>query len=140
MEHLGSALAEFVNPIYDYISDVQWSPSNPSVFVSFSAGGWLFLWNIAKSATEPVETFRIEASTRTNIAINKALWFEDSEQLLLGDSKGYIHSLKFHSGLLTTPADEVKFHNLVSTQSSPLNPTPIEKNVGDRSITKEQFL
>ena len=68
---------EFFNTNYDYISDVQWNPVNPSMFSTVASGGAVSLWNVSKSTTEPIETINVntdmlEDSQSTGGAISSA--------------------------------------------------------------------
>jgi WD40 repeat protein len=54
-------LFQFSSPSYDYVCDVQWSPSNPALFSTISSGGSLALWNLSKSTSEPIESMSMKA-------------------------------------------------------------------------------
>jgi len=47
-------LVSMVSHSYDYMSDVQWSPSHPSLFATASSNGSVGLWNLATSFDEPI--------------------------------------------------------------------------------------
>jgi len=91
-------LISFLSSSYDYMCDVQWSPTNPTVFATASSNGTLGLWNLATSLDEPLsgsDGIPLESSTNEsastsstslgptprNYALNKIRWSEDGKRL-----------------------------------------------------------
>eukprot|EP01117_Protostelium_nocturnum_P007231 TRINITY_DN2586_c0_g1_i1.p1 TRINITY_DN2586_c0_g1~~TRINITY_DN2586_c0_g1_i1.p1 ORF type:complete len:506 (+),score=173.11 TRINITY_DN2586_c0_g1_i1:525-2042(+) len=84
----------------DYIYDVKWCPSHPSVFASADGTGSLDLWNL----NEEVDVPTIKTSVCGN-ALSKLVWSEDGKKILTGDSTGHLYL--YDVGENTTPrADE----------------------------------
>ena len=71
--------------IDDYVYDLKWHPTNPSLFVSGDGGGKLDLWDLNKDSEAPI--FRHEVGKD---AINKLSWSADGKKLSLGDINGKI--------------------------------------------------
>jgi dynein intermediate chain len=110
-------LMEFWNPIYDYICDVKWSPTNCSIFFTVSANGHLCFWNLGKSSTQPVEVLRIgkdQNDLMKNAALNKGFWADDSSFVFLGDSFGAVHTVQVHTSVFSNQNDGSKFLSLLS--------------------------
>jgi len=72
--------------IDDYVNDLKWHPTNPSVFVSGDCSGKLDLWDLNKDSEAPI--FRHEVGKD---ALNKIAWSSDGKKLSLGDINGKIH-------------------------------------------------
>lgn len=129
-------LFEFYNPICDYICDVQWSPVHPGLFVTITSSGRLCLWNLCKSTTEPVDIMcvikdeqessaasasggsikgAVSAVGNIPVALNKAVWSKDGQNVLIGDSVGKVHCIHI-SSRHTSPniGDESKLEMLFS--------------------------
>lgn len=118
-------ILEFVSPTCDYVCDVQWSPVHPAVFVTITSTGKVGLWNLSKSTTEPVDTISLlnaddlshgnsysgKTGGRTSaIALNKAIWMKDGQQILVGDSAGTVYRIKVQSSYaISSQGDENKF-------------------------------
>lgn len=128
LKNFSQPIIEFFSPTYDYVSDVQWSPVHPAVFVTITSSGRISLWNLAKSSTEPVDaidvvnhtedsggntTGAVASSTGAHAplrALNKVVWARDGQSVLCGDSQGTLHLLKLHpAAVLPTPVDEGRF-------------------------------
>ena len=58
-------LYEFTSSNYDYISDVHWCPIHPGVFATITSGGYVSIWNLCKSLSEPVESVNILTNSTT---------------------------------------------------------------------------
>lgn len=132
VHHLSEPIYEFYSPSCDYVSDVQWSPVHPAVFVTLTSTGKLNLWNLAKSVTEPVDSITVIAEEDANslsgklaatsikttlggshssnpVALNKAMWAQDGLSLYVGDSAGVTHRIKLQQSFaIPSPAEESK--------------------------------
>jgi len=125
-------------PTYDYVSDVQWSPTNPGVFVTVTSGGVITLWNLIQSDVQPVDTVRVSqvleqggtpsgagtsekgsgsttapSSSLLGGALNKICWAPDGRRLFLGDSKGSVRVFGVtESAVRVRPGDENKLEEI----------------------------
>lgn len=128
-------LFEFVSSSYDYVNDVRWCPTNPSVFLTLTSCGTLSVWNLCKSTAEPTETISLTDESTTNstsapsgkdkdagnklaastsAALNKAVWSRNGRLIVVGDSKGAVHMLHVHDSVSSmTAADEGKLEVLL---------------------------
>jgi hypothetical protein len=94
-------LLEFRTADYEYVCDVQWCPTNPSVFGYITSGGKVIIWNIARSTIEPITNVNVISllSSKQNVnnnigALNKFIWTKDGNKLLLGFSYGATYVLR----------------------------------------------
>ena len=119
-------LLEVVAPSYDYICDVQWSPTNPTLFSTITSGGVLTIWDLSKSILEAQDSFNIlkDQSAITNngnngisdmnsgidghlCALNKLVWSVDGLSLYVGDTKGSVRQIAIkESAARSRPGDE----------------------------------
>ena len=67
----------------DYIYDVQWSPTHPSIFASCDGEGNIDIWDIVKDIEAPFLKHKAEIS-----AIHKLKWDNDGRKILTGNSAG----------------------------------------------------
>mmetsp|Transcript_20620 Transcript_20620/g.25498 ORF Transcript_20620/g.25498 Transcript_20620/m.25498 type:complete len:723 (+) Transcript_20620:83-2251(+) len=84
-------ILNFLNPSYDYYSDVEWCPTHPSVFAAGSVNGTLSLWNLATSLDEPItgsdglvvdlEDGEAADTAHSHKGINKLKWSSDGRRL-----------------------------------------------------------
>ena len=77
----------------EYVFDVQWSPTHPSVFASVDADGFLDVWDINKETVKPIIHKRIEREKRS-FPLNTLKWSRDGRRIAVGDSEGYIENTK----------------------------------------------
>lgn len=123
-------LLEFITPTCNYVSDVQWCPTNPALFSTITSCGHLSLWNLCRSVSEPVETVflsndKVPASEGARrdlgaavpsggIALNKSVWSNNGRMILIGDSKGCVHMVTVQENITTfSSSDENKFEILL---------------------------
>eukprot|EP00484_Ammonia_sp_Unknown_P021644 CAMPEP_0197022016 /NCGR_PEP_ID=MMETSP1384-20130603/2922_1 /TAXON_ID=29189 /ORGANISM="Ammonia sp." /LENGTH=730 /DNA_ID=CAMNT_0042449977 /DNA_START=19 /DNA_END=2211 /DNA_ORIENTATION=+ len=79
------------NQMEDYVYDVQWSPTNPSIFAVVDGSGNLTLFDLNVSFERPVsEPTNILAADnkKQEISITKLLWSPNGKQIIVGDSNG----------------------------------------------------
>ena len=57
-----SPLAEFRSISYEYVTDVEWSPINPSVFATVSCGGEVTIWDLVRSTTDATAVLKLSHS------------------------------------------------------------------------------
>uniref|UniRef100_A0A1I7Y5M7 WD_REPEATS_REGION domain-containing protein n=1 Tax=Steinernema glaseri TaxID=37863 RepID=A0A1I7Y5M7_9BILA len=86
----------------DYVMDVAWHPSHPSVFASVDASGYLFLWNINEDLESPVAVLYMG----DGVALRKLMWTENGKQLVLGDDRGKVHIYDVHDNISNVKSEE----------------------------------
>ena len=69
----------------EYVFDVQWSPSNPSIFAQVDADGYLDIWDINKD-----EVIRKKVNEKKALPLNCVKWSRDGRRLATGDVDGNI--------------------------------------------------
>ena len=76
----------------DYVYDVAWSPSHPSIFASADGSGKIALWDLNEEAEVSIQTCKPHIDSDEKSAkffpINKLCWSSDSKKLVAGDSNG----------------------------------------------------
>lgn len=77
----------------EYVYDVKWSPTHPSVFAACDGDGHLDLWNLNSSLEEP------HLRKTNSHAINKLTWAPNGTRLAAGDSSGKVHVYGISSDL-----------------------------------------
>eukprot|EP00814_Leptocylindrus_danicus_P016553 CAMPEP_0116021180 /NCGR_PEP_ID=MMETSP0321-20121206/10230_1 /TAXON_ID=163516 /ORGANISM="Leptocylindrus danicus var. danicus, Strain B650" /LENGTH=660 /DNA_ID=CAMNT_0003491995 /DNA_START=96 /DNA_END=2078 /DNA_ORIENTATION=+ len=73
-----SPVLSFLSHSYDYMCDVQWSPTHPCVFATASSNGRLGLWNLASSLEEPLSGDGIRVGGE---ALNTLRWSGDGRRI-----------------------------------------------------------
>ena len=74
----------------DYIYDVAWHPTNPSLFSTVNNDGCIDIFDLTRDMEMPIAHEKVG-----NYAINKSCWNNDGSALITGDSSGtlYMHVL-----------------------------------------------
>jgi len=85
----------------DYVYDVQWSPTHPSLFASADGTGTVSFWNLNKDTEVPVLTAKQNAH-----ALNRLRWSPDGRKVAVGNSEGAIHFYDVSAEFATPAADE----------------------------------
>lgn len=67
----------------DYVYDVKWHPSNPSLFATVNNEGYLDLFDLTRDLELPIAHERAARS-----ALNKCTWNSDGSAIVAGDSLG----------------------------------------------------
>jgi len=70
----------------DYVFDVKWSPTHPSVFVSCDIEGYVDIWDLNTDMETPVLHHR-----KTPGAIHRLAWSPDGKRLATGGVNGLVH-------------------------------------------------
>merc|ERR1712154_652897 len=90
------AVSLFSN-MQDYVYDVAWSPTNPSIFAAGDGSGNLTLFDLNASfeqpASEPtniVDTEREQSRSAEMVSITKLMWSPNGKQIIVGASSGKI--------------------------------------------------
>lgn len=94
--HTGSSrpISLFTN-MQDYVYDVKWSPTNPSIFAAGDGSGCLTIFDLNSSfehpTSEPTSVVSPE-QVRNNelVSITKIMWAPNGKQIIVGDSNGKI--------------------------------------------------
>lgn len=69
----------------DYIYDVKWHPSNPSLFSTVNNDGYLDIFDLTRDLELPI------AHEKTSRAgLNKCCWNNDGSAVVTGDSAGTV--------------------------------------------------
>jgi len=101
-------LTSFVSHSYDYMSDVKWSPSHPSLFATASSNGTVGLWNLASSFEEPVtgqDGIVVEPDALSGRGLSKLRWSMDGRRMAVA-SGDRVHVLGLSDELVRTKGDE----------------------------------
>lgn len=103
-------LMSWVSPSYDYMSDVQWSPTHPAMFATASSTGIVGLWNLASSLEEPITgadgiAVEPDAATTGQRGLNKLKWSADGRRMAVaaGDR---VHVLSLSEDVVRQKGDE----------------------------------
>jgi dynein intermediate chain len=78
----------------DCIYDVQWNPSNPSIFATANNDGSLDLFDLTKDMEEPIENVKL-----SNNGQNKCRWNGNGSVIVSGDSEGNVNLLTLNEKL-----------------------------------------
>jgi len=68
----------------DYVYDVAWSPTHPSVFATVDGSGCLHLWDVCQDTEVPVASVTLDGAP----ALNKVSWTANGAQVAVGDDTG----------------------------------------------------
>jgi len=69
----------------DYVLDVKWCPTHPSVFASCDAEGYIDVWDLGTDTESPVVHTRKDPEP-----IHKIAWSQDGKRLAAGGVKGIV--------------------------------------------------
>lgn len=69
----------------DYVYDVKWHPTNPSLFACVDGLGKLDFWDLNKDVEVPI--YRYDMCKN---ALNKMSWSQDGKRLTVGDVTGRV--------------------------------------------------
>eukprot|EP01084_Bolivina_argentea_P275697 470254_1 len=76
------------NTMQDYVYDVKWSPTNPSIFAAGDGSGNLTIFDLNSSfehpASEPTNITSSERPIEVNPSITKLLWTPNGKQIIAG--------------------------------------------------------
>lgn len=105
-------ILSFVCHSYDYMCDVQWSPTHPSLFATAAGNGTLGFWNLASSLDEPLSGSKgisIKEATGGSCSdvgvLNKISWSADGRSLAVADSDR-LHVLGLSEDVARPKGDE----------------------------------
>lgn len=102
-------LMSYVSHSYDYMSDVAWSPTHPSLFATASSNGSIGLWNLATSLDEPItgpDGIVVQPDAMSSgVGLNKVKWSADGRRLAVAASDK-VHLLHFSDDVTRTKGDE----------------------------------
>ncbi|KAL8608058.1 Cytoplasmic dynein 1 intermediate chain 2 [Nucella lapillus] len=86
----------------DYVSDVQWSPTNPALFSSVDIMGRLDLWHLNHETEVPTASVVVES----NVALNKCRWHQTGHHIGVADDMGRIYIYDVAEHIANPKADE----------------------------------
>jgi len=101
-------LLSLVSHSYDYMSDVQWSPSHPTLMATASSNGTVGLWNFAQTLEEPItgsDGIVVEPDGGSGRGLNKIKWSSDGRRMLVA-SADRVHVLVFAEDVVRQKGDE----------------------------------
>jgi len=101
-------LLSLVSHSYDYMSDVQWNPSHPSLMATASSNGTIGLWNFSLSLEEPVtgsDGIVVEPDGGSGRGLNKLKWSSDGRRMLVA-SGDRVHALVLSEDVVRQKGDE----------------------------------
>lgn len=101
-------LLSLVSHSYDYMSDVQWSPSHPTLMATASSNGTLGLWNFAQTLEEPItgsDGIVVEPDGGSGRGLNRIKWSSDGRRMLVA-SADRVHVLVFADDVVRQKGDE----------------------------------
>jgi dynein intermediate chain, cytosolic len=101
-------LISLVSHSYDYMSDVAWSPTHPSLFATASSNGTVGLWNLASSFEEPLtgpDGIVVEPDAMSGRGLNKLKWSADGRRVAVASSDR-VHILSLSDEVVSAKGDE----------------------------------
>mmetsp|Transcript_30707 Transcript_30707/g.73674 ORF Transcript_30707/g.73674 Transcript_30707/m.73674 type:complete len:656 (+) Transcript_30707:192-2159(+) len=101
-------LLSLVSHSYDYMSDVQWSPTHPGLMATASSNGTIGLWNFALSLEEPItgsDGIVVEPDGGSGRGLNKLKWSSDGRRMLVA-SADRVHALVLAEDVVRQKGDE----------------------------------
>jgi dynein intermediate chain, cytosolic len=101
-------LTSLVSHSYDYMSNVMWSPTHPSLFATASSNGTVGLWNLATSFEEPMtgqDGIVVEPDAMSGRGLNKLKWSLDGRRIAVAASDR-LHILSFTEEVTRSKGDE----------------------------------
>ena len=101
-------LISLVSHSYDYMSDVMWSPTHPSLFATASSNGTVGLWNLATSFEEPIteqEGIVVEPDALSGRGLNRLKWSLDGRRVAVASSDR-VHVLTLAEDITRSKGDE----------------------------------
>lgn len=97
----------------DAVTDVQWSPTHPSLLASTDAAGVLALYQLAAGDKQPsAHTVVVQgvgadgADSGEPPALTCVRWLGDGSRLLVGDSRGHVHLVAVGSKFLVAEQEQ----------------------------------
>ncbi|ORX94506.1 WD40 repeat-like protein [Basidiobolus meristosporus CBS 931.73] len=123
-----------ISPLYsfeeasDYVYDVKWSPSHPSVFAAVDASGHFDLWNL-NSDTEVPTVRTVVGSGR---GLNKIEWDKEGRKAAIGSSDGHLYVYDIGDMAVPRPDEWNIFQKTVSEMTATSPQTDGSKSVVGR--------
>lgn len=104
----------------EYVYDVQWSPTHPSVFSSVDGDGYIDVWDINKDSEGPLVRKAIDDKPRP---IHCVKWARDGKRLATGDTNGQVSVWQVDKELyMPKPEDFTNMQRLMSNNSQQTMP------------------
>ncbi|CAF1673940.1 unnamed protein product, partial [Didymodactylos carnosus] len=79
-----------------------WSPVHPSVFLTVDITGRFDIWNLNNDSELPTLTTQLEG----NVALNKCMWSNNGQQIVLGDDQGKLRIYDVSESLTNPKQDD----------------------------------
>jgi len=80
----------------DYVLDVKWSPTHPSVFASCDADGYLDLWDIDADVENPVIRYKKDSNI-----LHRLAWSHDGKRIAVGGGNGIVNVYEVNDEVLS---------------------------------------
>ncbi|KAK0420518.1 hypothetical protein QR680_014734 [Steinernema hermaphroditum] len=80
----------------DYVLDVKWHPTKPSIFASLDVNGWVYLWDITRNWDSPMYEMHLLNTAK------RIMWSFDGKQLFTGDGSGRVRIYNVHESIWKT--------------------------------------
>lgn len=93
----------------DYVFDVKWSPTHPSVFATVNGAGALDIWNINLDREIPQAKFKVPlpaGAQGSTAALASLQWAPNGRRILAGDARGNVHVFDVTADLAVPRRDE----------------------------------
>ena len=108
----------------DYIYDVKFHTTNPSLFACVDGVGKLDFWDLNKDVECPV--FRYDVGKDS---LNKLNWSNDGKRIAVGDINGKIQVLSLDKEIVSTkPEEGLKFSKVIEKHKEIQNRRELEGN------------
>lgn len=84
--HSDEPVLSFLSHSYDYMADVQWSPTHPTLFATASSRGTMSLWDLADDLDEPLtKSDGLDVGEGTT-GLNRLRWSADGRRIAVASS------------------------------------------------------
>ena len=94
----------------EYVYDVEWSPTHPSIYASCDGDGMLEVWDLNRDTESPIA----QKQTTKRTALNCLKWNKDGRKIAVGDSEGYINLWSLDKEISQPKnEDNIKFEELI---------------------------
>eukprot|EP00826_Nyctotherus_ovalis_P021344 TRINITY_DN1686_c0_g1_i19.p2 TRINITY_DN1686_c0_g1~~TRINITY_DN1686_c0_g1_i19.p2 ORF type:complete len:275 (+),score=53.84 TRINITY_DN1686_c0_g1_i19:1271-2095(+) len=97
----------------DYVFDVKWSPTHPSVFVSCDIEGYVDVWDLNTDMENPVLHHK-----KNSAAIHRLAWSQDGKKLVTGGIGGVVNMYDVDKEYVNPKPEEFeRFERLMASNS-----------------------
>jgi len=108
------------NDYTEYVYDVKWSPTHPSMFASGDGNGVVTLWNLSRVWNVPMARFSVgHDDAVSKSAVNRLSWSMEGKFLAAGDTNGAVTLLEVSSDPYPTVEEVERLRqNIASAQNT----------------------